>query len=404
MSFGLPCGYDNGVVVPTDHGLSVAEAGSARIAIAYPRPQRGPGRPRKDWAARLGISQPRISPPPPPCRPSRALSPVFPSTFSDAVLNVSQAELLHHFCVYTGPSLVATEHRNHPVVQFWQRNAPQLGFSESYMLHMALSLAAHHLRCLRTTRNEKDEWRYGGLAARHLSTGIAEMNKALTVMDRRNCGALLASSILICYCTLAAGPTGPRDLLLCDLSSGDGSGRLLPLIRGMRLIEDSFDMSTLYSALLRPLHPTIAGALDDPRPACVCLGLPRVDWIGPLDRLRKVIALNSSPDAGVYARAFDIVVSVYQAVYGNGTGRVECPTYYKVVLIFLCFAEDQFIACLRRRDTTALLILAHYAPLLDYNPYEWHLRGWAKHIIRNIRENIKGEHAHLMDWPVDITR
>lgn len=389
---------------PAETPLAVARLTFADALAPDRQRRRGPGRPRKDWAARLGISEPSRTPHEPPCRPSRPLSPAAPYVAPDAALNVSQAELLHHFTVYTARSLVASaRHRDHPVILFWQRNAPQLGFSHPYFLHMTLSLAAHHLRRLKAAAGRQEDWRYLGLATRHLSMGISGMNKALASMNSNNCGALLVSSMVICICTFAAGPTGPGDLLLCDLDGDTAGGRILPLIQGVRLIQREFDAGPLYTGLLRPLDPVIAGSLDDPRPTCVCQGFARISWVGPLDRLRKLVESDTSPNAAVYLRAFELVVTVYEAVYGDESGTMRCPTYYKMVLIFLYFAEDQFVACLRKGETLALLILAYYAPLLRADPNEWFLQGWAEHIVRNIRDRVGEEYAHYLDWPMEIT-
>lgn len=323
---------------------------------------------RKDWVACLDLSQPKIAPRAPLGHPNRALNPVSSDDFQDASLNLSQAELLHHFNMFTASSLVSTKEPNHPVILFWKRNAPQLGFSQPYLLHMALSLAAQHRRRLSTDRGCGEDWRYLNLASRHMSLGIASMNKALAVMDSGSCGALLVSSMLVCSCTFAAGPTGPDDLLLCGLGTGTSPRRIQPLISGVRLIEQSFDAKTLYSGLLKPLDPVAVSALDDLRPSFVCLGFPRIEWSGPLETLRKLVAHDISPNALLYDRALTLVEKVYEAVYGNDEGIMECPTYYKMILIFIYFAEDQFVTCLTSGKTLALVILTYYAPPAQGRP------------------------------------
>lgn len=328
------------------------------------------------------------------------MSSVPPGTFEDASLNLSQAELLHHFNLHTAPSLVGTKDPTHPVILFWQQNAPQLGFSQPHLLHMVLSLAAQHRRRLNITQGCGEDWRYLGLASRHLSLGIASMNQALAIMDSTNCGALLVSSMLVCSCTFAAGPTSPHDLLLCELGSDTTPRRIQPLIQGVRLIQESFDTSTLYSGLLKSLDPVSLRALDDPRPSSLCLDFPRIDWIGPLARLQKVVDNDASPNAASYGRALELVHSIYEAVYGSDEGIIKCATYYKMVLIFVYAAEDDFVTCLRDGKTVALLILAYYAPLLKSDPNEWVLRGWAEHIVLTIRRTVGDEHADLLEWPI----
>lgn len=365
-------------------------------------PRRGPGRPRKDWAASFRVSSPSITPPGVQGRIGRPLTPTTPIAFRDPTLDLSQAELLHHFTMYTAPTLVATRHPDHPVVKFWQCNAAQIGFSEPFVLHLALSLAACDLKRLKTTREGRWNSPYLSLASQHLSLGITNMAKALDVIDGTNRGALLVSSLLVCFCTLSAGPKSADDLLLCKVGNSTVSGGVLPFARGMRLIQESIDFSTFYTGLLRPLHPVIAGSVDDPRPTCYYLGLPRIDWVGPLNKIRDVIADDTSHHAAVYYRTFKLIVALYEGLYGKDDGTMEHPAHYKIVLAFLYFVEDQFVTCVKEEETVALLILAYYAPLLKADSSQWFLHGWAEHIVRSISKRIDAEHAYLLVWPSSV--
>ncbi|KAL1866664.1 hypothetical protein VTK73DRAFT_4567 [Phialemonium thermophilum] len=407
VSFGAVCEYLGVHPIPRSDSALFAVGRSSSSSDddhlsqpCSPDRRRRPGRPRRDWAAAaasLTLSR----------DPTGLGHPGGGHADEALTMSLWQDELLHHFSLHTAPSLVGTRIVGHPVVQFWRCNAPQIGLAHSYALHLTLSLAAFHRRHLARAHDGRDEERrYLDLATRHLSRGVVGMHSTLPSMSRANCGALLVASLLVCFCAFATGPTGSTDLLLCEMG-GAGPGRILSLARGWRLIAESFDASTLYTGLLRPLAPEVAGSLDDSHPLCVSLGFPRLDWVPPLQRLRQVVALDTSSSGSPTCclRALQHVETIYEAIYGDDSGAANCPAYFKIALVFLYLVEDRFVALVQAGEPIALLVLAYYAPLLEADPKDWKLHGWSKHIVASIGDRLAGTwYAELLAWPSRITQ
>ncbi|CAM1503840.1 Fc.00g014310.m01.CDS01 [Cosmosporella sp. VM-42] len=404
IRFGIPCDFapppsPSNVVTPPGAEVGVSHGGEPSI------PRRGPGRPRKDWAALTRrspqLAETATSP------PSTAVTPV-PSSASSIIdsipcsINVADAELLLHFVSSTAATLTDSEDSDDGGIrQFWERNVPQIGISYHFVLHLIYALAGYHLAFLDVGSGDRPQ--QFSLAEHHSAIGLAELNKVLPSLDETNCGALYVSAVLVCYCTFAAGPTSMNDLLVCDVSDG-APQRWLPLIHGVRLIRQTIEPATLFTGLMAPLGNSMRIQPQDPRPSYLRDGFSRVQWIEPLDELRKWIASHESPETIVYSRSLDSLCEIYEATYGDLNGIYSGPPSNQFIFGWLYRMQDPFVACLRRKEPLALLILAYYAPLLRTLKKCWFLEGWTEHLLHAIGELLSPDLGGWLQWPLEISQ
>ncbi|KAH7186593.1 hypothetical protein DER44DRAFT_737314 [Fusarium oxysporum] len=387
--FRLDCHYQNirqniAALPP----IAVPQADTEPTPVAPARRKRG--RPRKDWTTRGLASETPVQ-----SEPSQGLLP------SDAELNITQAELLHQFITRTGPNLGGSDDPNHPIVQFWSRNATLLAISHPYLLHLCLSLAAYHLAFL-APEPEPSKARHAALARHHFSVGLTQANEALSIIDASTCGNLYVSTILVCFCSFAAGPSGPDDLFVCS-AEDKSSHKWHPLAHGARLIRELYDESVLFSGLTEPLGRRNPPP-EDPRPTCVCQGFVRVDWTDPLARLHDLVISTETPSDTVYVRSLQMLTAIYEGTFGDREGCVKTPLRHKAVLIWVYMMEDAFIERLQRKKAIALLLLAYYAPLIKTMKREWFLHGWAEHILRASEMYITDDYIDFLQWPAEAVR
>ncbi|KAH6955095.1 hypothetical protein DER45DRAFT_329419 [Fusarium avenaceum] len=410
VRFGIPCDF---APQPPSSDDSAPQRSPPEIlsVLAEPvtTPRRGPGRPRKDWAALT-----RPPPPPPPASASdrattspssAAATPASSSTISNSQicsLNVADAELLFHFMTNTSRTLHDSDDPADSIASFWSQNVPQIGLSYHFVLHMMHALAGYHLVYQEQKGTERHSQNLA-LAAHHAELGISEMNRTLTNLNETNCGALYVAAVLVCYCTFAAGPTGPDDLLICVVGGGI-SQRWLPVIHGVRLIRQSIEPATLFTGLTAPLGGGAKSEAKDLRPEYLVQGFPHVDWVGPLEKLRNWIASHDNPDTALYLRVHKSLCDVYEANYGNSEGVIGVPISNKLVFGWLYRMQDLFVGCLQRKAPQALLLLAYYVPLFKTMRRCWYMDGWAEHLLDRIHGLLNTDLLGWLDWPVEICR
>ncbi|KAH7129948.1 hypothetical protein B0J13DRAFT_133830 [Dactylonectria estremocensis] len=391
--FSLPCSFSaTPGVAPAGPDATTRPAEASAVSQLPFLPRRGRGRPRRDWAAGDAGKQAQPS-------QSQSQSQAVPPSNPDTSLNIAQAELLHQFIICTGPSLASSD--DDPIARFWTRNVTPIGLSNPSVLHLCLSLAAYHL-AYQTEQPGHTRSHYQTLAKHHFDLGLVLANEALAAMSVSNCGAVYLSTMLVCFCSFAAGPVGSGDLLLCHLNNASPH-QWLPLARGARLLRQLYDSDVLFAGLMEPLGP--AGAQpEDPRPTCACEGFARVDWVQPMERLRNLVAEQQGPDREVYMSSFDIIASIYEATFGDDDGRVKCSMIYKMILVWPYMIDDSFLTCLQKMDAVALMLVAFYAPLLKTMKRSWYMDGWAEHILTQLQPKLTESFSDLLQWPIDAIK
>ncbi|GJN79871.1 hypothetical protein PLIIFM63780_003393 [Purpureocillium lilacinum] len=331
--------------------------------------------------------------PPSPTTISRSVT---PATQTPCSLNVADLELLHHFTTCTAQSLAGSDSEDDPIARFWSRNVPKLGLDHHFVLHLLLAVAGYHLAHMKG-RSERAAQPYLSLAERHTAVGLTEFARVLGRLDSGNCQALYVSAMLVCYCTFAAGPTSPEDVLVCHLD--DGAAQWLPLIKGVRLINETVGPDVLFSGLMAPLAPS--GESEDTGAKFARDGFPRVDWEKPLDNLRDLVSSSAGESANVCLEALGGLSATYAAIYGRGAdGFYDGPQSCQFVFGWLYRIQDAFVALLRRREAPALAILAYFAVLLRTLDDCWFVHGWCSHIVESVCRFVGPDYAGCLQWAV----
>lgn len=360
---------------------------------------RGRGRPRKDWSVVRNVYPPSLSTTP------EATTVIC----ADTSLNIEEAELLLHFTQHTAYSLAEEEGTApNPMLRFWSYNLPRIGLTDHYVLHLAYRLAANHIAYLEKVDISR-KLKYREIAQRHASLGLPQLTQALATLDKDNCGAVYAAATLMCYCTFAAGPTGPGDLLVCNVEMTHDVA-WLPLIYGVRLIREGFDEDELFTGLMEPFHskshekktqPGEAEGKEEARkPRFVREGFRRRDWHAPLRKLRDFVVAQPPENDGCLC-ALDCMLGIYEASYGDEDGFYDGPSVNQFVFGWLYRLDRRFINRLQRKDPIALVILAYYAVLISTMERLWYMTSWADHLVGAVKSFIHEDYIHWLEWPAD---
>ena len=351
-------------------------------------------------------------------------------------LNVEDAELLLHFVQFTSYTLSGSRESEHPMTRFWTHNLPRIGLAHPFVMHLAYAVAGYHLAHGEGAVEQEGEGRRAGLrgrAERHAAEGLRQFTAALARLDDVNCGAAYISATLVCYCTFAAGPSGPGDLLVCNLDRGGGGGddgsskdaSWFPLIHGLKLILGMFSADVVFSGLMDPFHPTThtrhkeEKAIQEKGPKCTRERFARLDWEQPLSELREFIATcDEGIDSGngngndenvgcdkkeACLHSLEGLIAIYRAIYGDSDGSYDGPQDYQHVFGWIYRMEQPFLARLRARDPRALVILAYFAVLFQTMDLIWFLDSWKEHLLTRVRCLVPERYARWLEWPIKMT-
>ncbi|KAI1279470.1 hypothetical protein F5Y07DRAFT_43922 [Xylaria sp. FL0933] len=360
-----------------------------------PSRPRGRGRPRKNWDIDLGT---------PTClettSPSAsATSELTAHASSGDSLNIDEAELLLHFTQVTARSLTGDHADNDLMLRFWSYNLPRIGLTHHFVLRLAYAVAAYHI-AYPLVVNDPKRRKYRDMAEHHASLGLRQLTSILTSIDKDNCGAAYIAATLVCYCTFAAGPTGPDDLLVCNLEATHDAG-WLPLIFGVRLIREKFPEDVLFAGLMEPFmgknHPQPETS-SVRKARCYRDGFKRLDWEEPLQKLRSFITTQELECGETCLRGLDGMILIYEAVFGDKDANFDGSPDNQFVFAWLYRLEKRFIHCLRQKNSSALVILAYFAVLLGTEKL-WYIDEWANHLLETVSALVEDDYAIWLHWP-----
>lgn len=314
-------------------------------------------------------------------------SPALPNSYLDGSgaklpgLQLEDLELLHHFTTQTCFTLSdrAASH------ELWRVNAPQVAFQHDFLMRGILAISALHMAWLKP--DKKDH--YSHIAVRQQDAALSAFRSIMSKMDQTNCDAFFGLSSLIVVYGFAA-PKASDSLGLFSYS-GDDSDEWLPLIRGVN--------SILMNVFPWIKQGRLSGLLHDHQQEPPRQDLPPVlkDQLSHLETLCERVA-----DGQEAADAYRTTLTMLRMCFIRMKNRPPYECEVSISFLWPVMIPQDYISLLNRRRPEALIILAHYCVILHHLDDYWWMRGWAMHIIDNIKRELNDEQRFWIEWPTRV--
>ncbi|KAH9988761.1 hypothetical protein F4779DRAFT_638296 [Xylariaceae sp. FL0662B] len=281
--------------------------------------------------------------------------------------DVEDLELFYHYLTAVAP----VEHDS----LLWRHQLPRLAFRRHSLLHILLSIAAVHLARSQPSRSVELLSR----ADSHMGIGLRQATQALGGLNEHNCAELYLATILICTYTFARKP-GPRHLLTIGLTK-----------------------------IFETLENGAAGDVPAPLPTSTSpqceqafIICETIEWETAFANLSLLV--NEAPGKGksVCQRSLGMLRWCFEDTFGASTNpKPAADAKFQVIMAWLYVLEDDFVNMLKEKEAVALVLLAHFAVLLQTLDSVWFLEGWGLHMLQGISE-IMGEspESRWLRWPM----
>ncbi|KAM0743017.1 hypothetical protein ACQRIT_003194 [Beauveria bassiana] len=289
---------------------------------------------------------------------------------SKAELAVDDLALLHHYHTVTAPTLGDA--------RLWRDAAPRLGREHPCIFHIMLSLSAYHLARLRpaTTTSSASAAHCRRLAEHHYEAAVRLAVPMLPRLDVGNCQALYVVTVLICFTAFARGPSSSGDLLL--VAQQQGLVPWMSLLRGVRFVLETVGSATVLSGFLAPVPETTPEA-------CYAYA-----------------ASAAAADAAkIYDGAIKSLVRCFETTFREDDATVPKTCTQGQVHVVMAWAytlDPDFVAKLAESDEISLVLLGHFAVLVQTLGRYWFIKGWGEHILREVRQILGEEWADLLPY------
>ncbi|KAL1955589.1 hypothetical protein VTO42DRAFT_8392 [Malbranchea cinnamomea] len=300
-------------------------------------------------------------------------------------LDLADLELLHHYTTSTYktlPSGAAPDQH-----ELWQIQVVQVGFQHEFLLRGILAVSALHLAYLRPMRREALTLQ----ASTHQSIAIQLFHEALNRVSTSNCVALFSFSCIIVALTFAAPkPTGP-DCAGVQKEILDW----FHMVRGCNSVLQT-QWETLSRSFLAPLlkkgmmHET--APTHSVRDTVHITGLLRLCSSEPLAR--------DSDAANGYALAIHELLNAYTQVSVLMERKQD---FVPVIFVWPVTIPQSYLVHLSECRPEAMVILAHYAALLQRVDDQWYMKGWAHYLVKQIDSALDEGWKPWLSWPKEVT-
>jgi hypothetical protein len=307
-----------------------------------------------------------------PCYPRESLE-----GNSSLALDVEDFALLHHYTVSTSYTLAVVS----GLQTFMRIDLPQIAFSNQFLLHGVLAIAALHLS--RFKRDALEINLYTTKAMHHYGIALRHATLLMADIDVKNGPALYLFSMLCFTFTLGLGPK-PGDFLLFGQN---GIANWFVQTQGMKLLLETNPeifhnetLSPLFAVSIRNMAQTHSGT----------------DHLAELREQILRIAPNET-ELGTYLKALDRLSERFDR---KTQGLQMFP---QQVFVWLYQLEEDFVRLLQEKKPIALVILAYFCILLNGLGSFWWTRGWMQHLLSEIHHTLNQEYRIWMRRPMEET-
>ncbi|PGH29786.1 hypothetical protein GX50_07457 [[Emmonsia] crescens] len=315
-----------------------------------------------------------------------ARSPLVPplqSAAHNGATPLQELELMHHYATTAFVSLADYEvYRS-----VWQVTVPREAQSYRFLMHVILAISALHISHLRDSENGKG-LPYKELARTHYDDAVATFRSTVPQMTKSNSSAVFAFSHLTIYFAF-----GSSKFSVNNGRMEDPIGELLDVFTLLRTAMETL-RSSWDSLADGPLAVLLqrGPAITDRQylPPDIAMGLELMEQF-----CQSLPAMRDND--GTVNETYQVAIQqLWDSFVMAETKRKDWSMALRFPIIF----SEQTLLSLRRREPTALVLLAHFCVLLHRAPTRWWAEGWSEQVIDAVFRSLDQRWRHAMAWPM----
>ncbi|KAJ5359412.1 uncharacterized protein N7496_011825 [Penicillium cataractarum] len=310
-------------------------------------------------------------------------------------------ELMHHYCTVTSNTLSEREDARH----VWRVVMPTEGYSNKYLMHGILAIAAVHRAYLYRMSEQRE--RYIKASAYHLAAGLKEFRELIaSPIDPSNWQPVFcfASMISVHLCTV------PIRLGVSRWPNPiTNTIELFASVKGLQAIMKPF-LPSLRKTQLAPLANSVwlESEMRVHSPGAVAQSLLPADIWTQISRLYRFIeeypftqTTNQDDTAEKHSehrKDYEAAIKSYE----SSVRQLELAGLHVeagMVFLWAYRLSVQFHKDLEAHHPAALVLLAHYCVLLRSVDHRWYLNDMARQLLEDIERHIHPGYRDWLAWP-----
>ena len=290
-------------------------------------------------------------------------------------LDVADLKLLHFWVLNTALTCGPDAH-----LHLFQNAFVELGFRHHFLLHGILAMAALHKASIYPAECEELSLQ----SSTHMDIAIHALRTQLRRPDPATCSSIFALAILVVVHSLGIAQLHPPTDPIGDIC------HWMRLIKGVQ--------ATVEQNWARLLTSEVSPIIMDVERDRTQVSTGNIAPVLGLKDLITQTMPSDSPHQATYLQAIDELHIVHLNVqHHRRTGE---KVSVQITLTWTATIDPILLDLLEERDHLALLILAYFAVLFEWQGDSWWMRGWATWTLDAVQMCLGEEYSQWMEWPL----
>lgn len=271
----------------------------------------------------------------------------------------------------------------------WQYDIARLAFKHEFLLHGLLALSALHM----SSGTCFQDIFLDDLARNHQSLALASYIPLLKDINEENCNAMFAFSAILGATSFAF--LQQQEIMTTSFEFITSVIDVFELLVGSIVIAvegRSWLKNGRLANLLGP-HPFLVREMSDCSPEAKSSLDAVIARAEAVSSPGSSVSNSTEDRMSIYASSAQLLARLFPAA------PTETIKMEKVVG-WPALAGIPLIARLKKGDSTALVILAHYGAALHISDHIWYLKGLGIRLVRAIADVVDEEWLPYLTWPL----
>ncbi|KAH6886334.1 C6 transcription factor [Thelonectria olida] len=290
-----------------------------------------------------------------------------------------ELRLMHAFAVQTAPTMAGTHLPE--LIETWSIEVPKLALDYEPLLSAIMAFASHHLARIADTQEKADE--YMNLRSLYLESTLYKHRIAVGGLTKHNADAVSFTTVILTFdsfANLRDRPLEPYEPPLQWLQLSRGIGGVCKL--ALNLIQDD------PGAKIWPVVTSMMPFIRHSRTV-------KVDALAHLLHVHEG-EMPEAIDMDAYEETTRLLCWMLEARESGEHIKMFC----RRMMAFSVLLPDRITGLLERRDSRALVMLAHFFALSSYASEFWWVGDMPRREISAIRDFLEPKWHGMMVWPM----
>ncbi|GKT89248.1 integral membrane protein [Colletotrichum tofieldiae] len=127
-----------------------------------------------------------------------------------------------------------------------------------------------------------------------------------------------------------------------------------------------------------------------------------VHWEKRFDELSDLVATTPGYEREMFTKSLRLLGDCFKMTFGTeAEPENHVQGRFEIVMRWLYSMDDDLVIRLQQKQALSLILLGHFAVLIQTLEHFWFIQGWSEHLLKGLFNVLDTQYAHWLDWPAE---